>query len=106
MNERIKYIRNLLNLSQADFAKKIGITQSMVSLIEKDNFISNQIIITICSVFNVNKNWLVNGEGDIFNNSVYYNDFITIFNNLSEPLQEFIFITAKNLLDTQDKLKK
>ena len=33
-----------------------------------------------------------------------YDDFFSIFNNLNEPLQDFLIQTGKNLLDTQKKL--
>ena len=67
MNERLKQLRKHLNLSQQVFAKKLGITHSGLSNIEsgRRNF-TEQMIISICREFNVNREWLINGQGEIF----------------------------------------
>ena len=69
MNERLKQIRKHLNLSQRIFAEKLGITDSGLSNLEsgKRN-ITEQMIISICREFNVNRIWLVEGVGDMFTN--------------------------------------
>lgn len=33
-----------------------------------------------------------------------YDEFFSVYNNLNEPLQDFLIQTSKNLLDTQNKL--
>lgn len=33
-----------------------------------------------------------------------FDDFFSIYNNMSEPLQDFLLDTAKRLLDLQDKI--
>ena len=33
-----------------------------------------------------------------------FNEFFEIYKNLTKPLQDFLIHTAKNLLDTQEKL--
>lgn len=61
MNNRIIQLRKLLNLSQTEFAEKIGIKQTSLSELERGvNKIRDNYIISICSVFSVNKEWLVN----------------------------------------------
>ena len=61
MYTRIKYLRNLLNLSQQEFADKIGLAQTSLSEVERGiNKIREAYIIAICSTFNVNKDWLLN----------------------------------------------
>lgn len=67
MNERLKQLRKALNISQADFANTIGLKASSVSLLESGqrNF-TEQTIKSICREFHVNKQWLTNGEGDMF----------------------------------------
>lgn len=67
MNERIKEIRNILQLNQSDFANKIGIGQAGLSAIEKGiRNVTDRNIQLICSAFNVNENWLRTGEGEMF----------------------------------------
>ncbi len=69
MNERLKELRKYLNLSQRVFAEKLGITDSGLSNLEsgKRN-LTEQMIISICREFNVNRAWLVEGVGDMFTN--------------------------------------
>lgn len=67
MNNRVKKIRNLLKLSQQEFGSKLGVTGAGISRIEsgKRN-LTEQMIILLCKEFNINENWLRNGEGEIF----------------------------------------
>lgn len=67
MNERIKEIRDTLNLSQEAFGEKIGITKTSVSRLEKsERNPSEQTIKSICREFNVNYAWLKEGLGEMF----------------------------------------
>lgn len=67
MNERIKEIRDALNLSQEAFGEKIGITKTSVSRLEKGKRNpSEQTIKSICREFNVNYAWLKEGLGEMF----------------------------------------
>lgn len=106
MINRLIYLRKFLNLSQENFAKKIGITRPALSAIETKRCElteSNKII--ICNIFHVNRIWLESGEGEMF---VYYNEleeeFFEIFKSLNSTLQSFLLNTAKNLLDIQDEI--
>lgn len=67
MNTRIKEIRKAVNLTQDEFGKRLGISNTAISKIEKgENNVSEQNIISICREFNVNEEWLRNGTGEIF----------------------------------------
>ena len=67
MNLRIKSIRDHLKLKQNEFAEKLGIKQSSLSSIENVSVnVSPRVLKDVCASFNVNKNWLLNGEGDMF----------------------------------------
>lgn len=67
MNERIKRIRHELGLTQTEFAKRIGLKQNSMALIEsgKRNT-SAQAILSICREYGVNENWLRTGDGEMF----------------------------------------
>ena len=106
MNERIIELRKFLNLSQTDFGKQIGISKSSVSDIEIGRIsISERTIISICSKFNVNEEWLKSGNGNMFlEYDKKHDEFFSVFQNLKEPLQDFLIRIAHDLLDTQDKL--
>lgn len=67
MNERVKELRTILNLSQEEFGNKIGVTRSSISNIEKGSRnMSEQTIKSICREYNVNYLWLTEGLGDMF----------------------------------------
>ena len=67
MKDRIKEIRNYYKLSQEQFGARIGITRASVSQIEKGtNGASNATLLNICREFNINKDWLETGNGNMF----------------------------------------
>ena len=106
MNTRIIELRKILNLSQTEFAKEISLKQGSISDMERGNApITERTIIAICSKFNVNEEWLRYGTGEMFNTiEKSYNEFFEIFKKLNPVLQDFLIQTAKNLLDSQNKL--
>ena len=67
MNERIKFLRETLSLSQEAFGEKIGVTRASISNMEKGTRNpSEQTVKSICREFNVNHAWLLEGKGDMF----------------------------------------
>ncbi len=70
MNERIKKLRKALNLTQQEFAERIGSKRNTVANYETNrNEPSNSVVTLICREFNVDENWLRNGEGEMFKTS-------------------------------------
>lgn len=68
INKRIKELRNQLNLSQEEFGKRISLVKSGVSNFESGaRTVTDKNIKLICKEFNVNEEWLVNGIGEMFN---------------------------------------
>lgn len=67
MNERIKELRKALNLTQQEFADKIGMKRNTIASYEINrNGPSNSVISLICKAFNVSEIWLRTGEGEMF----------------------------------------
>lgn len=66
VNERIKKLRKMLDLTQQEFGNRIGMKQNTIALIEKGRNTSDQTIFSICREFNVNEEWLRNGTGEMF----------------------------------------
>lgn len=65
--ERIKELRKHLKLSQTDFATKIGVTRGVIANIEAGLVeIKDYVLKLICSVFNVNEEWILTGAGEMF----------------------------------------
>ena len=107
MNNRIRELRKTLNLSQKEFAERIGLKQNAISYMEKSGAtVTEQNIKTICSQFSVNENWLRTGSGRMFlENEKKQKEFFNIFDNLSPILQDYLIKTAKDLLETQLKMQ-
>lgn len=106
MNTRIREVRKSLHLSQKDFAEKIGLKQNAISYMEKSGCtVTEQNIKTICAQFCVNEKWLRTGSGEMFlKNEKKHREFFEIFDELSPTLQDYLIKTARELLDTQEKL--
>ena len=72
LNERIKMLRSELGLNQSEFGERIGVKKSVVSTLEsgKTNLTTRNADL-ICKEFNVRRDWLLNGTGEMFqpNNS-------------------------------------
>ncbi|MBR0282701.1 MAG: helix-turn-helix transcriptional regulator [Oscillibacter sp.] len=66
INERIKKVRKTLDLTQAEFGKRIRLKGNSIALIEGGRNTSEQTIFSICKEFNVNEQWLRLGEGEMF----------------------------------------
>lgn len=68
INDRIKMIRKDKNLTQIQFATKLGIKQSSLSNIEsgETSNIDERNIMIICQLFNVNEEWLRTGVGKMY----------------------------------------
>lgn len=66
--ERVKYLRkSILKLTQDDFANKLHMKRSTISVMEIGKIsVTDRNIITICETFNVNEHWLRTGEGEMF----------------------------------------
>lgn len=67
MNERLKSLRKTLDITQQEFADKIGIKRNSYANYETGrNTPIDAIIVSICREFNVNEEWLRTGEGEMF----------------------------------------
>ena len=65
--ERVKEIRTVLSLTLEKFGEKLGVGKTAISKIEKDKVnLSDQMVKLICREYNVNYDWLMDGEGDMF----------------------------------------
>lgn len=105
MVQRMKEVRKTLGLNQTEFAKHLGITQTAYSMIESGSRpLALKYVKVICSAFNVNENWLCNGEGGMFLSSPYQKEFMVIFSSLTPVTQQYLLLMAKELLKTQQKL--
>ena len=67
MNDRIKTIRSALKLTQAEFGKRLGLSQNYIWMIERgDRTPSDRTLMDLCREFSVNEVWLREGIGPMF----------------------------------------
>lgn len=124
MNKRLKKLRKALDLTQQEFADKIGIKRNSFANYETGrNTPIDAIIVSICREFNVNEKWLRDGIGDMFlpadrntdiakltkqllneESDSFKNRFVSMLANLTIEEWEFLERKAKELFFT-DKEK-
>lgn len=71
MHERIKELRkNYLHLSQTEFGERLGVSRSVINNIERNALARPDqklsLIKLMCSVFDVNEAWLLDGTEPMF----------------------------------------
>ena len=67
MHTRIKKLRNVLHLTQAEFADRIGVKRNTVATYEMGRSVPSESAISlICREFRVNEEWLRYGIGEMF----------------------------------------
>lgn len=76
LGERMKFVRKSNRLNQIDFAKKLGISQTHVSKIEKDIEHPSETLLRFTSyMFAVNIEWLKTGNGNAHDNNCFFEEF-------------------------------
>lgn len=64
LQDRIKKVRKDNGLNQADFGKRLGLSESAICNYENGRReVSEQSLVSICREFNINYDWLKNEEG-------------------------------------------
>lgn len=67
MKDRIKELRKTLDMTQQEFAERIGVKRNTIGQYEIGrNEPIDTVINLICREFNVREEWLRNGEGEMF----------------------------------------
>lgn len=93
LNKNLKAVREELGISQVIMAERLGIAQAQYSTYERgDRKPSAEIFQKFISIFNINVNYLLTGEGPMF-----------ITPELSKDILQFkIPKNAKVLLEVED----
>jgi transcriptional regulator with XRE-family HTH domain len=107
MHERIKELRQILRLSQVEFAKKLHITQPAFSILEAGKTkVLQRNIESICNTFGVSERWLKTGSGAMFTkdtNNVSLEDkaFFAEYLSLPDEDRDFMQMALKTLVNAQ-----
>jgi transcriptional regulator with XRE-family HTH domain len=107
VRERIRHVRKTLKVSQRSFAKRVYISQTLLADIELGyRNINNRIIHLISTEFNINKNWLLTGNGEMFDGPPVdhqLENLVAIFNQLDKGMREYLLDQSKGLLKKKKK---
>ena len=112
INERIKEVRTVLKITQVNFSKKIYISQGSYNEIETGvRKVNDRIIQLICNQFNIDKDWLKTGKGEMFYKEkpdIGLEHLIEIYKQLDKPLQEYLLEQSETLLklNNENTIKK
>ena len=105
METRIKKLRKALELTQQEFAERIGIKRNTVATYEIGrNVPLDAVIASMCREFNVNEAWLRTGEGEMFHKRSREDELTAYMNSLLQSEPDDIrrrFATAVSHLSTQ-----
>lgn len=105
---RVKKVRLRKGISQEQFGEIIGIKKAAVSKIENgENSLSKGNLLAICRQFNVNKEWLINGNGEMFTLKSKEDEIRNFFENAISSDSDIAkiqrkFISTLVLLDEEE----
>lgn len=120
MNERIRNLRKYLGLTMEKFGEQLGVGKTAISNIENGNRnVTKQMCKSICREFNVNEDWLRNGNGEMFfipkdetamivsdllesTDNTFYNlilDIVKTYQNLKPTDQDIIKTICQQLIE-------
>jgi transcriptional regulator with XRE-family HTH domain len=110
INARLKAVRKALGLSQRAFCKGIFISQGFYAQIESGIKKANERIYELISTkYNVNKDWLLTGKGEMFSGpapDVELEQLIEIYKELDPLFREYVMLQIEQLLNVQKRGKE
>ena len=102
IHERLKKIRKYLNLSIREFSKEISYSHSVYGQVEHgDRDPSDRIIQLISSRFNISKEWITTGKGDMFSSEppdIRLDRILEIYKTIDGTLKDCLLEQSKLLL--------
>ncbi|HFD2050861.1 helix-turn-helix transcriptional regulator [Clostridium perfringens] len=103
MNERFKLIRKKEKLSQAAFGEKLGVSRDVIGNIEYGRVDPKPLLINhLCDVFNVNKEWLLTGNGEMYIVPEKENEIADLLINISSDDSK-LYEVVSNLSKLDDE---
>jgi transcriptional regulator with XRE-family HTH domain len=98
---RIKLLRETLDMSQREFCKLLSLSGGYIANIESRlREPNNRLIKLIVSEFNVNEDWLLTGNGEMFDIKIKNertSRLLSLFNNLPKKYQDVVFDLINSL---------
>lgn len=103
--ERVKDLRkNILHLSQKNFAEQINISRSNLGNIETNKInLTERVLMDICRTFHINRDWLMDGTEPIFAESSNFLDeqIVILYSKLTDENKKYLYGYIQRLLEEQ-----
>ena len=101
ISERFKQLRNELGKSQTEFGAGIGVSRSVINNIERGVTEPSDVFLNhLCVVYNVNREWLETGEGEMFDKSEQLDETAKLIESISDsPAMRSLLATWAQLSD-------
>lgn len=113
MKDRVIKLRKVLGLKQYEFAERLKMKPTTLSMIENGNSIlTDKNIQMICLTFGVNEQWLRYDTGAMFIKNFWDIDNLTgdamelleLYQKLEEPTKKMVLNHARQVLALQEQL--
>lgn len=107
MKDRLKLLRKTLNKKQREIADRLGVAPGVVGAWESgSNKPGKARVYQICKEFNVRREWLENGEGEMFEpveslseDEIFVKKVKELIEALPESQRELCLKTAREIVD-------
>lgn len=86
VNKRITELRKALKLSQTEFGANLGVTRGVINNIDLNIVRADSkplLLQQICKTYNVNREWLESGEGEMFRSRASEDELTAILTGLT-----------------------
>jgi transcriptional regulator with XRE-family HTH domain len=101
IGERLKIIRKKLSLNQKNLTKELGLSQGLYSNYESGRVkLSGKLIALLSIKFNINPDWLLTGEGEMFKADT---DESTARSEQRSPVKQMIINAVDSLLVSDEE---
>lgn len=108
MYNRLKLIRKNADMTQSEFASRVGATRGMIAKYETGLVVPDEAIIElVCLKFNVSRTWLETGEGEPYKQSVLIPELVRVLSNapaLKAALERIVPLMTDDDWATLDRL--
>jgi transcriptional regulator with XRE-family HTH domain len=105
INQRVKQVREALELSQRNFSSILALSNGYIGGVETDvRKVNGRLIKLIVSEFGVNETWLTTGEGEMFaqNPDEKFTKLVGLFKELPPKYQEVVYQMIEVLLRVKE----
>ena len=109
-SERMKLARKEREMSQQEFGRHLGVSRDVISNLESNRVDPKEPFINhMCRIFSINKEWLLNGTGEMNDEQIEskrnINEALKLLGTLNPALQDYAIQQMKGLLEIQKLIK-